>query len=148
MTLNSRALVQGIVVGLAVIVPVSVAVEVIERNVDDLDGSAWLFIPFLAILAAYVLAGGVAAAGTPEYPLTHAGLAALGAFAGWLVVRVVVPLVLGNDLGFGVRSVVFNAMFAVAFGVLGGALRPGRARVSARENGGGGESAGRPRTGL
>ena len=132
------------------IVPVSVAVEVLERNVDDLDGSPWLFIPFVAILAAYALAGRWAAMAAPDAPLAHAALAALGAFAGWMVVRVLVPLVQGNDLDIGPRAVVFNAMFAVAFGVLGGALRSSHAAgvTPARDNGGGGESAGRPRADL
>ncbi|MET0885940.1 MAG: hypothetical protein ABWX92_05760, partial [Mycetocola sp.] len=127
--LDGRALVRGIAVGLVVIVPVSVVVEVLERNVDDLDGSPWLFIPFVAIIAAYVLAGRWAAMAAPDAPLRHAALAALGAFAGWMVVRVLVPVVQGNDLDIGARAVVFNAMFAVAFGVLGGALRSSHARA-------------------
>ncbi len=129
MNLDGRALVRGITVGLVVIVPVSVAVEALERNVDDLDGSPWLFIPFVAILGAYVLAGRFAAMAAPAAPLTHAALAALGAFVGWMVVRVLVPVIQGNDLDIGARAVAFNAMFAVAFGVLGGALRSSHARA-------------------
>jgi hypothetical protein len=129
MNLDGRALVRGITVGLVVIVPVSVAVEALERNVDDLDGSPWLFIPFVAIIGAYVLAGRFAAMAAPASPLTHAALAALGAFIGWMVVRVLVPVIQGNDLDIGARAVAFNAMFAVAFGVLGGALRSSHARA-------------------
>ena len=88
-----------------------------------------MFLPFLAILAAYVWAGRVAATTAPDRPSTHACLAALGAFAGWLLVRVLVPVVQGDDLGFGPRAVLFNAMFAVAFGALGGTLRSSQARV-------------------
>ena len=101
MNLDGRALVRGITVGLVVIVPVSVAVEALERNVDDLDGSPWLFIPFVAILGAYVLAGRFAAMAAPASPLTHAALAAFGAFVGWMVVRVLVPVIQGNDLDIG-----------------------------------------------
>ena len=129
MNLDGRALVRGITVGLVVIVPVSVAVEALERNVDDLDGSPWLFIPFVAIIGAYVLAGRFAAMAAPALPLTHAALAALGAFIGWMVVRVLVPVIQGNDLDIGARAVAFNAMFAVVFGVLGGALRSSHARA-------------------
>jgi len=48
---------------------------------------------------------------------------------GWLLVRVTIPLVLGNDLGFGGRAIVTNAMFATVFGLLGGALSMRDARV-------------------
>jgi hypothetical protein len=44
-------------------------------------------------------------------------------------VRVTIPLVLGNDLGFGGRAIVTNAMFATVFGVVGGALSMRDARV-------------------
>lgn len=130
LTLQWRALVLGAATGLAVIIPISVLVEVLDRNVDGLDDSGWLFIPFLAVLLAYFLAGRVGAQHAPESPMTHASIAALGAFAGWLLVRVVVPLVQGNDLGFGGRAIVTNALFAITFGVLG-AVRWRRRDVSA-----------------
>ena len=46
--------------------------------------------------------------------------------AAGLLVRVAIPLVQGDDLGFGVRAVVTNAMFATVFGLLGGALEHAR----------------------
>ena len=129
MIVDARALVRGAIAGLAVIVPVSLAVEILERNVDDLEGSGWMFIPFVAVLVAYVHAGRLAGAAAPDAPLSHGALAALIAFAGWLLVRVAVPLVQGDDLGFGPRAIVTNAMFAAAFGLLGGALGTRNARV-------------------
>jgi hypothetical protein len=129
MTFEWRALCIGAATGLAVIVPVSILVEILERNVDDLDGSGWLFVPFIAILAAYFVAGRRSARLAHDAPLTHAACAALGAFAGWLLVRVVVPLVRGDHLGFGGRAVVTNAMFAVAFGILGATVQPGPRRA-------------------
>jgi Na+-transporting NADH:ubiquinone oxidoreductase subunit NqrE len=130
-TFRWRAIAIGAATGLAVIIPISVLVEVLERNVDDLEGSSWLFVPFLAVLAAYLLAGRVAAQHAPDAPMAHAALAGLGAFAGWLLVRVVVPLVQGNDLGFGARAIVTNALFAVTFGVLGAVIGRRNAPVSA-----------------
>jgi hypothetical protein len=119
LTFQWRAIAIGAATGLAVIVPISILVEVLERNVDDLEGSSWLFVPFLAVLAAYLLAGRVAAQHAPDAPMTHAAIAALGAFAGWLLVRVVVPLVQGNDLGFGGRAILMNTLYAITFGILG-----------------------------
>jgi hypothetical protein len=129
MTLDTRAIARGALLGLLVIVPISLAVEILERNVDDLEGSGWMFIPFVAVLAAYVAAGRVAATAAPDTPLSHGALAALVAFAGWLLVRVAVPLVQGDDLGFGVKAIVTNAIFAAAFGLVGGALSARDARV-------------------
>jgi hypothetical protein len=120
--LEPKALAVGALTGLAVIVPISVVVEVLERNVENLEGSVWLLLPFVAVLVAYVAAGRVAARHALHAPLVHAALAALGAFGGWLVVRVAVPLARGDTLGFGTRAVAINAMFAVAFGILGAAM--------------------------
>ena len=79
----------------------------------------------LLLLVSGRIAGGLA----PGTPLTHGALAALISFGGWLIVRVTIPLVFGNDVGFGGRAIVTNAMFATAFGVLGGALSMRDARV-------------------
>jgi hypothetical protein len=129
MIVERRPLLQGVFVGLVVIVPVSVGVTVLEHYVDDLDGSAWMILPFLGILAAYVLAGFVAGRAAPAAPLSHGAVAALFAFGGWLLVRIVVPAVQGDHLGFGVKAVVTNAMLATAFGLFGGALSAREARV-------------------
>jgi hypothetical protein len=129
MTIDTRALGRGVAVGLAAIVPISVAVELLERNVDELDGSAWMLLPLVAILGAYVVAGHVAARGAPFTPLIHGALAALIAFGGWLAVRIVVPLVQGDALEVGLRSVVANAVLAAAFGLVGGASSTRSARV-------------------
>jgi hypothetical protein len=129
MTVEPRALLRGALVGLSMIVPISLVVEVLERNIDDLEGSAWMVLPFLLVLAAYVVCGRIAGGLAPNAPLTHGAIASLVSFLGWLVVRVSVPLVQGDDLGFGVKAVVTNAMFAAVFGLLGGALSVRDARV-------------------
>ena len=129
MNFHSRALLRGAVVGLSMIIPISILVELLDRNVDDLEGSAWMILPFIAVLAAYVVCGRIAGGLAPDAPLSHGALAALISFGGWLLVRVTIPLVLGNDLGFGGRAIVTNAMFATVFGLLGGALSMRDARV-------------------
>ena len=129
MNIHSNALLRGAFVGLMLIVPISILVELLDRNVDDLEGSGWMVIPFLAVLAAYVVSGRIAGGLAPDTPLTHGALAALISFGGWLLVRVTIPLVFGNDLGFGGRAIVTNAMFATVFGVLGGALSMRDARA-------------------
>ena len=149
MNLDGRALVRGITVGLVVIVPVSVAVEALERNVDDLDGSPWLFIPFVAILGAYALAGRWAAMAAPDAPLVHAALAALGAFAGGWWCGCSCPLskaTISTSEPARWCSTRCSRWRSGCSAGRCGRVTPGH---SARgENGGGGESAGRPRPDL
>ena len=80
----------------------------------------WLFVAFVVILYAYAMAGYGAARSRPDAPLADGMLAGFGAFAIWLLVRLAVPLVRGDRLGFGIVAVVTNALFAIALGVLGG----------------------------
>lgn len=115
-------LVRAIAIGLAMIVPVSVVVEVLDRTVDHFDSSAWMWPPALALLAAYAITGAVAARRAGGAALAHGALSALGAFGGFLVVRVGVPVVQGDDIGFGLRNVAANALLAVGFGMVGAAF--------------------------
>jgi len=119
---QGRPLLGAIAVGLAIVVPISATVRVLDRNVDDFDSSVWMWLPVVAIVAAYVVAGVVAGRGAPHAPLLHGAVAAVGTFAGWLGVRVAVPLVQGDDLGFGLRTVLVNALLAIGFGLLGAAF--------------------------
>ncbi len=119
---RGRPLLRAIAVGLAIVVPVSAGVVALDRNVDDFDTSVWMWLPVVAIVAAYVAAGVVAGRGAPHAPLLHGAVAAVGTFAGWLAVRVAVPLAQGDDLGFGLRTVLVNALLAVGFGMLGAAF--------------------------
>jgi hypothetical protein len=129
MTIHREALLRGALVGLSMIVPISIIVEILDRTVDDLDGSGWMVLAFLLVLGAYIVCGRIAGGLAPEAPLSHGALAALISFSGWLIVRVAIPLVQGDNLGFGLRAVFTNAMFACAFGLLGGALSMRDARV-------------------
>ena len=95
---------------MSIIIPISILVELLDRNVDDLEGSAWMILPFIAVLATYVVCGRIAGGLAPDAPLSHGALAALISFGGWLLVHVTIPLVLGNDLGFGGRAIVTDAI--------------------------------------
>jgi hypothetical protein len=117
--IDLTALRRGIVAGLVVIVPVSLVVALVSHDRRTGYGG-WLFVAFVAILYGYATAGYGAARTRPEAPLAHGMLAGLGAFAVWLLVRLVVPLARGDRLGFGIVAVFTNALFAVALGALGG----------------------------
>ena len=119
--LNLRAVARGAFVGLIVIVPIAAGATILKDNVDP-DG-AWLALPFFAILFTYVFVGFAAATYAPEAPLSNGAVAALVAFGGYLLVRVLVPVILSHDIDVSARSILLNAILATAFGMLGGALR-------------------------
>jgi hypothetical protein len=119
LVIDLTALRRGIVGGLVVILPVSLVVALVSHHRRSGYGG-WLFVAFVAILYAYATAGYGAARTRPDAPLAHGMLAGLGAFLAWLLVRLAVPLVRGDRLGFGIVAVVTNALFAVALGAFGG----------------------------
>jgi hypothetical protein len=120
---------RGVAVGLAVIVPVSILVELFDRALDDFDDSPWLLVPFAAVLVAYFLAGRTAASRSRYAPVMHGIVAGLAAFTGWLAARVAIPAVQGDDIGFGPRAVLVNALLAGAFAAFG-ATTPARDRLT------------------
>ena len=131
MIIDARAVTRGVVVGLIVIVPISIGVKILRDHVD-LD-SAWLAIPFVAILLAYVFAGFVAGDAAPDGPLSNGALAALVSVGGYRIVRLVVPLVLGDNIDIAAKSIVVNAILALAFGMFGGALTSRDTRSESNE---------------
>lgn len=133
--LDLGAVGRGVAAGLVVIVPVSVLVELVDRALDDGDDSPWLLVPFVAVLLAYFLAGRTAAARSRDAPVVHGIVAGLAAFAGWLAVRAAIPAVQGDEIGFGPRAVLTNALLAGAFAAFGATMVRGD------------EPAGRPRPG-
>lgn len=125
------AVARGAAAGLAVIVPVSVAVEALDRG--GREGSPWLLVPFAAVLGAYFLAGRVAARRADVAPVLHGIAAGLTAFGAWLVLRTAVPAVRGEEVGFGTRAVLTNALLAGAFAALGATTgEPARRDADAR----------------
>ena len=95
--IDRRALTRGALWGLAVIAPVSIGVEVLDA-VDVLSKGPVVFIPVVAILAAFFLAGFKAARAAPTSPYTHGALAGLASFTAWLTMRMATHLVLGERL--------------------------------------------------
>jgi hypothetical protein len=127
--IDRKALTRGALFGLAVIAPVSIGVEVLDA-VDVLSKGAVVFIPFVAILAAFVLAGYQAARTARGSPYTHGALAGLAAFMAWLTLRMGTHLVLGERLlgkeGDTAMTVVLTvmtvALLSMSGGILGGLL--------------------------
>lgn len=138
---DRRAVSQGVLVGLFVIVPVTVAQEVILAAVDDPCTDPVVFPIFGVILAAFFLAGHRAARAAPRSVYTHAVLASLGALAVWLPIRLGKNLLFGGSFvsddcgadsdGFVAvtLSVLTVALLAMSFGILG-ALVASRRRGS------------------
>ncbi|HTC82106.1 MAG TPA: hypothetical protein VK848_11295 [Acidimicrobiia bacterium] len=127
--IDRRALARGALYGLAIIVPVSIVVEVLDA-VDVLSRGLMVFVPFLAILGAFVLAGFQAGRAARSSPYTHGALAGLAAFTGWLTLRMASHLVLGERL-LGkegdttitvVATVAAAALLSTSGGILGGLL--------------------------
>jgi putative membrane protein (TIGR04086 family) len=121
-TLQRDALLRGIGAGLAVIVPLSILLAILDRYVDDFDDSAWSVALFLVILVAYVLAGFFAGQRAASAPMLNGALAALVAFAVAALIRVLARSLQGDHLGLGWRAVCANLCLAAGFGLLGGAL--------------------------
>jgi hypothetical protein len=94
---DRRALTRGALYGLAVIAPISIGVEVLDA-VDLLGQGPVVFIPAVAILGAFFLAGFKAARAAGTSPYTHGALAGLGSFTAWLTLRMATHLVLGERL--------------------------------------------------
>ena len=94
---DRKALTRGTLYGLAVIAPISIGVEVLDA-VDVLAKGPVVFIPFLAIVAAFFLAGFKAARAAETSPYTHGALAGLASFTAWLTLRMATHLVLGERL--------------------------------------------------
>ena len=95
--IDRRALTRGALWGLAVIAPVSIGVEVLDA-VDVLAKGPVVFIPAVAILAAFFLSGFQAGRAAPASPYTHGALAGLASFTAWLTLRMATHLVLGERL--------------------------------------------------
>jgi hypothetical protein len=134
--LDRRALTRGALYGLAVIAPVSIGVEILDA-VDVLARGPVVFIPFLAVLGAFFLAGYQAGKAARGAPYTHGALAGLAAFTAWLTLRMATHLALGERLlgkeGDTTVTVVLTvatvALLSMSGGILGGLL-------GARDDGG------------
>jgi hypothetical protein len=124
--LEGRAVARGAAVGLAVIVPVTIARAVVERHVPDLSTSAWIYPLSILVLVAYAAAGFEAARSAQQAPVLQGGVAALAAVAAWLPIRVVVWAVReqGRGLVSGDRAALppADVLGALALGLVVGML--------------------------
>ena len=125
--IDRKALTRGALYGLAVIAPVSIGVEVLDA-VDVLSRGPVVFIPAVAILVAFCLAGFQAGRVARSSPYTHGALAGLASFTAWLTLRMATHLVLGERLlgkeGDTMLTVVLTvatvALLSMSGGILGG----------------------------
>lgn len=129
----ARGLLLGGLVGLAGLVALSAVLEVLDRQVDDLDETAWVALPLVVLPLAYAISGYVA--GHAWRDLAAGPLAALLAFGAWVAIRGVVALAGGADLDLGPRALASNLLLAGAFGIFGGMLgtRAGSGRSGSPE---------------
>lgn len=131
---------RGALVGLCVVVGASVVEAILDRSMDDFDGSGWIYPLFVAILVGYALGGYVAGRAAPSSPLTNGILAGVGAFVLWVPVRILIWLARDEDKGLftghspAIRpgQLFGHVVIAAGLGLLGGWLG-GRAAARARD---------------
>jgi hypothetical protein len=152
--LESRAVLRGAAVGLAVVVPVTIGRALLARDVTDFGTSGWV-VPLAAlILVAYAAAGVTAARSAGRAALRHGAAAGLATVVAWLPIRVLVwalregdrGLVTGNRAALPVGQVLGALALAAVLGAAGGtaAGRAGRP-APATDRPGVGERAGQRR---
>lgn len=126
--IDRHAVVRGAAVGLLVIVPLSIAIAVVERNVVDFDHSGWAPLFAVALLVAYPTAGYVAGRAAPDAPYSNGMVAGMGAFALWIPLRILIWLVRSDHHGLvtGTRPAISaggiftQLVLAAALGAFGG----------------------------
>lgn len=125
--LDLPAIGRGALLGLAVVVPASVA-DLALSSVEDRDEGWLVFTLFAVILAAFFLAGYRAAVSSAGSPYTHGALAGLAVFVFWLPLRIATRALVGEQL-LGregdeamkiLEALMTAALFAMSFGILGG----------------------------
>jgi predicted permease len=122
-SLEARTVAGAALVIIVVALPVLLALEAVKG--DDLAGeesSLWL-LGALAVVAAFLIGGGIAGARRPETAIGHAAAAAALAFVVLLVVAIVRRVVDGDGLpGSVAATFVLLAVVCLSMGVLGGYL--------------------------
>jgi hypothetical protein len=137
-TIDSRAVGRGALAGLLLIVPLTALRAVLDHDVAHFDRSGWVPLFALALFLAYVIAGVVAGRRTPDAPLSNGLLAGVGAFLGWLPLRLLIwaargesqGLFTGPDPVFTVSQLFGSLVFAAIFGLIGGLIGARQTRTS------------------
>jgi hypothetical protein len=136
--IESRAVGRGALAGLLVIVPLTAIRAVLDHDVAHFDRSGWVPLFALGLFLAYVVAGVVAGRRTPDAPLTNGLLAAVGAYLGWLPLRVLIWAARGESQGlfsgvdpvFTVSQLFGQLLFAAVFGIVGGLIGARQTRAA------------------
>ena len=132
-SLEARTVAGSALATLVVALPVVLTVEAVKG--DDLAGeesSLWL-LGALAVVAAFVIGGGIAGARRPETAIGHSVAAAALAFIVLVVVAIVRRVLDGSGLPASVAATfVLLAVVCLSMGVLGGYVAM---RVRARQAG-------------
>ena len=123
-----RAIGRGAVVALALLVALSVAEAIVDRNVTDFNDSGWIYPFFLGVLASYAIGGWVAGRTAPDSALTNGALAGVFGFVLWIPVRIVIWAVRDEHKGLftghapvlRLGQVFGHLVIAAALGMLGG----------------------------
>ena len=122
-SLEARTVLGAALAILIVALPAVLAIEAAKG--DELRGqesSLWV-LGALAVVAAFVIGGGIAGARRPETAIGHSVAAATVAFVVLVVVALVRRLVAGPDLsGATAAAFVLLAVVCLSMGVLGGYL--------------------------
>lgn len=137
--IDRAAVARGAAVGLLLFVPLSAVRVVIDRGVDDFDHSGWAPAFAIALFVVYTAAGFVAARMADEAPFSNGMLAAIGAFVGWIPIRILIwavrdsnqGLFTGRNPALTVGGIFGQLVFAAFFGVIGGYVASRRARTVA-----------------
>ncbi len=139
--IDRSAVARGAAVGLLMFVPLSAVRVAIDRNVEDFDHSGWAPAFALALFAVYVVSGFVAARMAPDAPYSNGTVGAIGAFVGWIPIRILIwavrdsdqALLSGRTPALTVGGIFGQLMFAAFFGVIGGYVASRRSRSAMAE---------------
>lgn len=128
--IDLKSVCRGALFGLLIIAPVTVLSALVERNVDGLASSIRACVLVIGILSAYTVAGWTAAKRGTGAPLSNGLLAGMAAFAGWVVIRILIWLVreqhnnlfTGPDRVINLPSIFVGLVVAALFGLIGGLI--------------------------
>jgi len=125
-----RAVGRGAVVALALLVALSVAEAIVDRNVTDFENTGWIYPFFVGVLASYAVGGWIAGRTAPDGALTNGALAGVLGFVMWIPVRVAIWAVRDEHKGLfsghapvlRLGQIFGHLVIAAALGMLGGWL--------------------------
>lgn len=124
-SLDRRAVLIGATWTILLAAPAAIVTAVLADTDDGTDQSNWVFLAFLTVVAAYLLGGAQAGRRAPATPFTHGAAATLVGFVVIQAAGAVRRLVADESVSAG--ALVFNALLAASFGVVGGWLGARRA---------------------